>query len=161
MPTPTPQRAQPVEAIASYAHRAGPDIRLVLHLPRARHAGGGVRLLFRAAHGDPPETSVEADVAAADPGVVVTAQVPAERLPDGVWSLETVADGESGELLEARLLTSHTQPVALLPGPAPDMRMRPPRPRATPPGASRLRSLVPAPLKRVVRSVARLGRMGP
>ena len=60
--------------------------------------------------------------------------------------------------VETRLLAAPGAPVALLPGPAPSTRMRPPTPRATRPLPIRLAERMPVPLRRLLRRARRAGR---
>ena len=87
----------------------------------------------------------------------MTVSAPGPRLAAGLWRIAVrVDDAETFTRVDARLLVRRGQPIALIPGPAPDTRMREPSrvpgpgPRPTRPAGS------PA---RVVRGVRRrLGR---
>lgn len=129
----------PVEAVSSYARRVGDDVKIVLTLPDAMTERVGQRLthrrvwvrLSRRIDGDQQRCRVLAEVT---PGErpVVTASVPVADVPAGVWQL-ALRVGQEGPVvpLEARLLTTDTatQPLALLVGPKPLMRLPEPAPR--------------------------------
>lgn len=138
-----PTKATEVDTLSSYAHRMGGDVHLVLELPETSPADGPARLVLRreagrgragrGGRGD-KVVRVDAETAPAGAGVRLEARVPARRLPPGLWRLALRRDeSATPERLQARLLTSRTQPVALLAGPRPSMKMAPPRPR-TPSG---------------------------
>lgn len=119
-----------VEVISSFAHRRRDDIHLVLHLPGlgpvpsstvpVRFSDGRRRL------------RVPAEARAAEPGTTLELSVPAKVLGHGVWRLAVRPDS-AGRFapVEARLLTSRRQPIALIPGPAPATRLPEPTPRST------------------------------
>lgn len=132
----TEREPTPVSVITSLAHRSNGAVHVVLHLPVVdlppgpgvlRCAGRGRRV--RAA----------ATITAADTGVLVEATFAGDRLRRAVWRLAVKAQGtEEFVPVEARLLTSRRQPVALLPGPAPVTRLaEPAAPAPTPTPASR------------------------
>lgn len=121
----------PVDVSASFAQRTrtGQDVRVVLSLsdlpdvpePAVLRLRSGKRTV-RA----PLTQRVTAE------GTVLEATVPAADLKPAVWALALRGgEGETRQVhpLEARLLTSRTQPVALLPGPTPATRIPPPAPR--------------------------------
>ena len=116
-----------VELSASYAHRVGEDIRVVLQLAD--------EMSFES----PPDLRLEAGRrrvhAATTPLSMATAleaRVPAARLRPGVWQLALVGPEGVVTGLEARLLHSRRQPVALLPGPTPRTELPAPRPARVP-----------------------------
>lgn len=129
-------RVEPVEAIASYAHRAKGTVRLVLQLPGAEPTDGANATVRLA--GQRGTVRAKATVTATDPGVRVEATVPAKELPPDIWRIAVRLDPEGPFLrVQARLLTSRTQPIALLPGPVPPRQIDAPRAR-TQTGSSRL-----------------------
>ncbi|MGA8211209.1 MAG: hypothetical protein WB798_13765, partial [Nocardioidaceae bacterium] len=121
-----------VELSASYAHRKGDDVRVVLQLSDGAAAGNGTLLQLRA--GKRQARVGTATSAARDDtgGVVLEARVPVTDLRPGVWRLGLVASADAAVSdetpVEARLLFSNRQPVALLPGPVPSTAMPAPRP---------------------------------
>jgi hypothetical protein len=116
-----------VDLTLSYAYRSGGDIRVVLVLPEATGASQFTWLRLRNA-----KRTVRVEVApttTAD-GTLVDVTIPAPRLGRSVWKLALLSENAPRAVaLQARLLTSRTQPVALLPGPEPTTRMPPPKPR--------------------------------
>ena len=121
----------PVSEITSLAHRAGDDIRVVLHLPEADLPAGDASLRCSVRGGR--RVVADATVVAADEGVHVEALVPADRLRGAVWRL-AVRAAETDEWLpvRARLLANRRQPVALLPGPRSVTRLPEPVPVTRP-----------------------------
>lgn len=119
-------RVEPVEAIASYARRTKGTVRIVLQLPAAEPTAGEqaqVRLTGRQG-----SVRARATITAADPGVCVEVSVPAKKLPPGIWKIAVRIDPETPfGRVQARLLTSRTQPIALLPGPPSRRQIEPPR----------------------------------
>lgn len=129
-----PEPRLEVQAESSYARRSGDDLRLVLHLPdRGPVTGEHATLGFSSRKGR-RQAQAAAEVRASGTGVLLEARVPRRDLPPAVWRL-TVSSGGDGPAtrLKTRLLTSDTQPVALLPGPVPRTRMAPPAPRPSAP----------------------------
>jgi hypothetical protein len=124
--------AQRVDVAASYARRVEGGIQVVLLLPDADPGPGPVEVRLREAG---RTLKREAAVHLEPNGVRLELVVPAQRLGQGVWRLAVrTAPEDSFTRIEARLLTSRRQPVALLPGPAPDTRMPAPEPAARPAG---------------------------
>jgi len=129
---------QPIEAVSSYARRVDDTVRIILTLPDDLHDQVGdrlgtkrvwLRLVHKGADGrEALRVPVSVDTTGARP--VLTAEVADEQMPSGVWSL-ALRVGKGGPLvdLEARLLMSTTQPIALLAGPRPTTRMEEPAPR--------------------------------
>lgn len=126
----TANPVETVETIASYARRSESGVRLVLHLPDVQStetATAQVRL--KSGRGS---VRANATVRPALPGVHIEADIPAKRLPPSVWRIAVRLDSEGPfRRVQARLLTSRTQPIALLPGPTPKTLMDPP-PARTP-----------------------------
>jgi hypothetical protein len=114
-----------VELSASYAHRAGQDIHVVLQLADDRAVDSAAQLQLRAGQ----RTVRIATTSSSTPdGTVLDARVRAVDLRPGVWRLMLVGPGDEVHGVQARLLNSHKQPVALLPGPTPQTEMAAPRP---------------------------------
>lgn len=128
-----PEPPLAVQAESSYARRSGADVRLVLHLPDRGPVTGDRASLRLTSRKGRREAEAAAEVrAAGDAGVLLEARVPRRALPPAVWGLAVTADSDApATRLQARLLTSDAQPVALLPGPVPRTRMAPPTPRPT------------------------------
>jgi hypothetical protein len=112
----------PVELSASYAHRTGEDVRVVLQL-----AGGAApdaaALQLRAGRRVLQVASTSRSTAE---GELLEARLPAADLRPGVWRLALVGADQDVRPLEARLLNSRKQPIALLPGPTPRTELAPP-----------------------------------
>lgn len=133
-----------VDLPASYAHRAGDDIHVVLALSDDVPADSAARLQLRAGRkivrvpataSDPapfPGDGAGLDGAA---GLVLDARVPSADLRPGVWSVGLVGSDGAVTPVEARLLNSRKQPIALLPGPVPRTVLAPPQ-RVAPPAPS-------------------------
>jgi hypothetical protein len=121
-------KSVPVEAIASYAHRSGEDIHLVVTVPEIDLADGPVDLRFS----DGSRRFREAATARAEgSGAVIEARVPAARFGRPVWRIAVrSSEAEPFQPLQVRLLARADLPVALLPGPKPATRMAPPPPRS-------------------------------
>jgi len=124
-----------VDTVASYARRRNDAVDLVLHLPDAAAVTEPTTLRLR--HGQ-VTLRCEATCRRTADGVLLTASVPGRRLGDHVWQLSLrTGEEQAAHRLEARLLASRKQPVALLTGPLPKTVLPPPRPRAkTPPPAT-------------------------
>ena len=117
-----------VDEVASLAHRVDGGVRVVLHLPevdlgsdqavvRLRTEGGAVRLR-------------PATVTTLDGSSTLELVVPANGLGRRVWRLAVRSpDAPSFRRLQARLLTSDRQPIALIPGPMPRTDPAEPPPR--------------------------------
>lgn len=131
--------AQAIDETASYARREADVVRLVFTVADDRMLGTEptVRLVRRSRVVTGPAT-----VTRQEHGFVVDCWLPAAGLKPGTWSI-AVRAGESGPWLpvQARLLFSRTNPIALLPGPRPKTPPRPSRaPAPTPPPAARTRA---------------------
>jgi hypothetical protein len=140
-----------VDVSGSFAQKTGQDVRVVLAVPQLPELPEPT--VLRLNNG---KRNVRAPLAQRDTaeGTVLESSVPAAALRPSVWSLALVG-GAGAERrvqpLEARLLTSRKQPLALLPGPTPATRMPAPAPRpAAPAGRSKVNPRVRA---TVVRSV--------
>jgi hypothetical protein len=138
-----------VELSASYAHRTGEDIHVVLTLTDDVPADTAARLQLRAGRkvvrvaatptvpAAPATAGDPGDAAGTDgsAGLVLDARVPAAELRPGVWSVGLVGSDGAVTPVEARLLNSRKQPIALLPGPVPRTVLAPPQ-RVAPPAPS-------------------------
>ena len=129
---------QPIEAVSSYARRVGDTVRIVLVLPddlrdQVGDGLGSGRVWLRLVRRNPDDREarrVPVTVDTTGAGPVLVAEVPDDQVPSGLWRL-ALRVGKGGPLveLEARLLMSRTQPLALLAGPKPTTRMEEPAPR--------------------------------
>ena len=148
------ERPLAVETISSYAHRAGDRIRLVLHLPELEYGGEEITVRFKSPHGAVTGT---AKAVTATPGTLLETEVPTTSLQPGIWRLAVQPNRDAGfRRARARLLTSSTQPIALLVG-APPVANAPPKPTVAPTSRQRLahhagnaleRALAPLPRER-------------
>jgi len=121
-----PER-EPVSVITSLAHRRGGDVRVVLHLPGLDLPPGAG--LLRCSNADGRRVRRPATVTSASEGVHVEALFPAARLRGDVWRLAVKSkESDAWRPVEARVLVSPRQPVALLPGPRPVTRLPEPVP---------------------------------
>jgi len=125
----SPIETMSVDTVASYARRRADAVDVVLLLPDAPAFDEPTTLRLR----DGQKTlRCAATCVQTAGGVLVTASVPGRQLGKQVWrlSLQT-GEPRTSHQLEARLLASRAQPVALLTGPVPETVLQPPRPRAT------------------------------
>ena len=114
-----------VKTISSYAHRSDGSLRVMLGLSAsdAPAAQGSVLRLSRG------RRSVEVAAASTTVGddVRIEASLPDVGLSEGIWQLALQARPDAPfHRLQARLLVSTKQPVALLTGAPPRTRLRPP-----------------------------------
>lgn len=117
-----------VETISSYARRVGDRVRVVLHLPDF-DAGEETELDVRlkSPHGTVVSRAQTSTSAA---GTQLQVEFPGRRLRPGIWRLAArPAPGAPYRRVGARLLTSRTQPIALLVGGAPRTSIAPPTPK--------------------------------
>jgi hypothetical protein len=91
-----------------------------------------------------------ADVRAVAGVILVSFSVPQSELGRSTWRLAIQTPSGQFVPLLARLVAASTSPVALLPGPAPATRMRPPTPRGHRPPDHRLAGRLPAPARSVL-----------
>lgn len=110
-----------LELSASYAHRVGEDLHVVLQLADRDGSDGLAHLELRAG-----KQVVRAPVTSRDG--VLEASVPSAGLRPGLWRLALAATDGRALPVQARLLNSRKQPVALLPGPVPSTQLAPPQP---------------------------------
>jgi hypothetical protein len=123
-----------VDVSASFAQRTGQDVRVVLavdDLPELPEP-----TVLRLNNG---KRNVRAPLArrGTAEGTVLESSIPMATLRPSVWTLALVGGAGATRRVhpvEARLLTSRKQPLALLPGPTPATRMPAPAPRPAPSG---------------------------
>jgi hypothetical protein len=146
-----------VDEIASYAHRVDDGVRLVLHVPGLVPDTDEVRVRLWA--GDQVRQR-PASVRAVDGGTVLELVVPVKGLGHRVWRLAVAAggDGTSYRRLQARLLTSSRQPVALITGPMPRTVLPEPSPRRRPRTSRSTARRIAGRIARDARRTLRLGR---
>ena len=112
-----------VELSASFAHRTGEDVHVVVQLAHGAVLETPAELLLRAGK---QLKRVPVTVSTTAEGLLLDGRVPAATLRPGVWQL-AVAGGDARPVpVEARLLNSRKQPIALLPGPLPTTQLPPP-----------------------------------
>jgi hypothetical protein len=133
---------QTVETIASYANRVEGTIHLVLQLPGGPTVTEPTLRLRRPKRGATVQVSATSSVSS--DGTLLEADIDADELPPGVWHMWLRPGPDQEETrLQARLLTSRRQPIALLPGPAPRTPSGPvipaPRSKAPTPQRSNIR----------------------
>lgn len=152
--TPHSVPAQPVDIIASLAHRQGKGIRLVLHLPELEVLDVAT-VPVRFTDGN-RSVRRSATVTPVNEGILLELTVAAKRLGRGIWTLALRPETPGRFVgIEARLLTGRRQPVALIPGPVPDTRLPEPRPTPRLPEPIRARRLPARVVGRVRRSLRR------
>jgi hypothetical protein len=126
-----------LELSASYAHRVADDLHVVLQLtdgPAATAtADGPVHLELRAG-------KKVVRVPVTDRDGALDARVPSAGLRPGLWRLALAGPDGSAVPVQARLLNSRKQPVALLPGPLPRTQLPPPQPSAPASTSARARA---------------------
>ena len=120
-----------VELTASYAHRVGDAVHLVLALPAASAPVPEIATL-QLRKGD-RVVPVPASPRSTPTGTLVEATVSTRELGRGTWSLALVEESQRPARLQARLVYSDKQPVALLPGAVPTTTLAPPRPKPAAP----------------------------
>jgi hypothetical protein len=118
-----------VELSASYANRTDEDIHVVLQLAEELSFPVAPRLQLKAGK---RLVRAETTSSLSAAGTTFEARVPAADLRPGVWHLALVGADDEVVGVEARLLNSRKQPVALLPGPVPRTELPAPRPAAAP-----------------------------
>jgi hypothetical protein len=115
-----------VDEVASFAHRVDGGVRVVLHLPDVDLGTDEALVRLRA------EGAVcrrPATVTTLDGASTLEVVVPAKGLGRRVWQLAVRTDAPSFRRVQARLLTSDRQPIALIPGPVPRTDLAEPPPR--------------------------------
>jgi hypothetical protein len=145
-----------VDIAASYARRLDDEVQLVLLLPDAEPGPGPVVVRLR----DGGRTLKHpATIGLVPGGARLEMVAPAQKLGRGVWRLAVRTRPDAAfTRIEARLLTGRGQPVALLPGPAPETRMPAPEPAGRP--ATEAARGLPARMVRRARRVIGGGRLG-
>ena len=127
---------QPINTISSYARRSGDQIHLVLDIPSDGSVPDGAAEVR--VKGPRAMARASATVTPVAGGSRVQASLPAKLLKADVYRLALRPNGAGTfQRLQARLVVSPTQPIALLPGPAPRTRILPPRPKQVPPVRAR------------------------
>ena len=144
------RRSVEVESTLSYAHRSGDRIRVVLRLPLEDLSDGTTNVRLRSRK---KELVVPAEAGLEGPDTLLRFAVPDQGLGNRVWGVTLLRGADRTEVpVQARLLTANARPVALLPGPAPDTRMAPPRPGAPAQGGLvRAAKRLPSPVQDVLR----------
>jgi hypothetical protein len=137
--------ARTVELTASYARRAGAQVRLVLVLEEPIDSDQVTLRLVSGRRSVEVATTVHD--AAGRPRL--EAVVDKARLRGATWRLQ-IDDGGGRTPVEARLVFRPGQPIALVPGPEPTTALPPPEPRE-PQAPSRVRRLVGGPAGAVLR----------
>lgn len=119
-----------VETISSYARRVGDRVRVVLDLPDLdTREQTEMEVRLKSPHGTAVSRGRTSTSAA---GTRLEVEFPGRRLRPGIWRLAArPAPDAPYRRLGARLLTSRTQPIALLVGGAPRGSIDPPTPRRT------------------------------
>jgi len=115
-----------VDLTESYAHRVGDGVHLVMRVDEASAIGGRDLLQLRKG-----KRIVRVPVTAtpSPSGMVLDAIVSTQQIGVGTWRLGLASVAERPVPLEARLIYSRKQPVALLPGPLPATVLEPPAPK--------------------------------
>ena len=140
-----------VESTLSYAHRSGGQVQVVLRLPLTDLSDGTTEVRLRSRK---QVQDVAAEVSLDGPDTVLRFAVPEQGLGNRVWRLVLLRGPDRAAVpVQARLLTATARPVALLPGPAPDTRMAPPRPGGPTAQSTLVRAAkrLPSPLQDVLR----------
>lgn len=126
-----PPRKVAVDYPYSFAHRTGADLRVVLDLAASAGAapirldGEGPVMRFTK---EGRAVRAKAQVSMHGERLRLEATLPWSKLRPGVWQLAVrPSPDEKVRPLQARLLVSRKQPLALLPGGAPRTRLQPPR----------------------------------
>ena len=145
-----------VDETLSWARRSGAEVIIHLRLPDAGLEAGAAGVELVSTDGRLRST---ADVTATDGAAEVRLKVPHSELRSSTWQVTVQLPSSTRFVpVEARLLAAPAIPVALLPGPPPSTRMRPPSPRSRPSWARRLAERLPMPLQRVLRRARSTGR---
>jgi hypothetical protein len=113
-----------LELSASYAHRVGEDLHIVLH-PTEDVSPAPTQLELRTG-----KKVVRVPVTTQDGAL--DARVASDGLRPGLWRLALAGPDGRTTPVQARLLNSRKQPVALLPGPVPSTQLAPPQPAGPP-----------------------------
>jgi hypothetical protein len=132
----------PLELSASYAHRVGEDLHVVLTLADSNWPDGstGPSGMAAPAHLELRAGKKVVRVPVTSRDGALDANVPSAGLRPGLWRLALAAADGRAQPVQARLLNSRKQPVALLPGPVPSTQLAPPQPSAPPVTSARARA---------------------
>lgn len=138
-----------VDELLSFAHRVGGEIRVTLRLPHGAFEAGPARVRLV---NDRRRVEVEGAATSEPDAAEVTFTVPQDKLGRAVWRVAVrPANADRFQRAQVRLLATPSQPVALLPGPAPVTRMTPPAPRRQVSTARKVAAKLPEPAQRVLR----------
>jgi hypothetical protein len=141
-------RSYEVDELLSWARCSGDTLIVHLRLPGAELAAGAAGVELVSTSGRIRSTAV---VTVEDGVAEVLLDTPRRELGSSTWRLSIQAGRDAGSVpVEARLLAAPGSPVALLPGPAPSTRMRPPTRRPPRPLTLRLADELPTPLRRAL-----------
>jgi hypothetical protein len=140
----------------SWARREDDAVRVHLRLSGAVLAPGTASIELVSAS---ERFRSPAVVTTAEGATVVVVSLPQSELGRSTWRLSIQTSANSGFTpIQARLVAAPTSPVALLPGPAPATRMRPPSPSTRRPAALRLAARLPVPVRRMLLRARAWGR---
>ena len=121
-----------VGLLDSVAWREEGRVHVVLDLPALQGLSSGQDVAVRFRDGE-RRVRRPATLTSTERGGSVTVSAPGPRLAAGLWRIAVrVDDAETFTRVDARLLVRRGQPIALIPGPAPETRMREPEPRPAP-----------------------------
>jgi hypothetical protein len=145
----------------SWARRSDDQVSVCLALPDTASASGLTEVELADAADTSRRLSARAEVATGEAGVVVSFSVPHSSLSGSMWQLAGRSSSTGGSVpIEARLLAPPGAPVALLPGPTPHTRLRPPPPRRSRVMAvsSRVARRLPSPARTALLAARERGR---
>jgi hypothetical protein len=133
----------------SVAWRVDAQLHLALHLPEVAPVAADTPVEVRLRDAD-RRARVPGRIAPAASGSMIEAEVLARRLAGGLWRIDVrIGDADEFTRVEARLLVTRGQPVALLPGRAPRTRLPEPEPRRSPSRSASVRSMAGRVLRKV------------
>ena len=112
----------------SWAQRVGADVRVRLLLPGAPMEAGPAEVEL--SDGDGATLRARAEATVVEGALTLLFDVAQSALGAAPWHLALRSPDGVATPVAARLLAAPGLPVALLPGPAPRTRLRPPAPRA-------------------------------
>lgn len=116
-----------VDGLLSWARGNGEQVEVRVSLAGADLSDGPAEVILRAQR---RRVAVQGLVETADDATYLRFSVPRAPLGWAAWQLTVQpTGGPSPVRVEARLLAPADQPVALLPGPVPSTKMRPPKPK--------------------------------
>jgi hypothetical protein len=123
-----------VELTQSYAHRVGDAVHLVVQLSDQLASSDPTTLQLRNGQ---RVVRIPVSLTTTPIGTALDATVGTTRLRPGTWKLALADESQRPTGLEARLVYSKKQPVALLPGPVPSTALAPPHPKRARPSLRR------------------------